>query len=67
MSNNYSFNPILQPAVASTIQPLSANNLLFGQSGETSDIIGWGYDFFGRVRPLVDKSCCNQGSTGNPY
>jgi len=19
------------------------------------------------VRPLVDKSCCNQGSTGNPY
>ncbi len=20
-----------------------------------------------RVRPLVDKSCCNQGSTGNPY
>jgi hypothetical protein len=22
---------------------------------------------FGRVRPLVDKSCCNQGSTGNPY
>ncbi|UXE62562.1 MAG: hypothetical protein KA717_07315 [Woronichinia naegeliana WA131] len=22
---------------------------------------------FGGVRPLVDKSCCNQGSTGNPY
>jgi hypothetical protein len=22
---------------------------------------------FGRVRPLVDKSWCNQGSTGNPY
>ncbi len=23
--------------------------------------------FLQRVRPLVDKSCCNQGSTGNPY
>jgi hypothetical protein len=40
MSNNYSFNAILQPAVANTIQPLSANNLLSGQSGEISDIIG---------------------------
>jgi beta propeller repeat protein len=54
MSNNYSFNPILQPAVASTIKPLSANNLLFGQSGETSDIIGWGYDFSGQsIRPQI--------------
>ena len=40
MSKNYSFNAILQPAVANTIQPLSANNLLSGQSGEISDIIG---------------------------
>ncbi|UXE62225.1 MAG: hypothetical protein KA717_19850 [Woronichinia naegeliana WA131] len=23
--------------------------------------------YFHWVRPLVDKSCCNQGSTGNPY
>ena len=43
MSNSNSLNPILQPAVASIIQPLSTNNLLSGQSEETGDIIGYGY------------------------
>ncbi|UXE60375.1 MAG: hypothetical protein KA717_33225 [Woronichinia naegeliana WA131] len=40
--------------------PENLKNLFGGQLDEENRWIE-------RVRPLVDKSCCNQGSTGNPY
>jgi tetratricopeptide (TPR) repeat protein len=59
-------NSVINNSPQTSTPPLSreadVNNSIIDNSPQTSTP-----PFLRGVRPLVDKSCCNQGSTGNPY
>ncbi|UXE63078.1 MAG: WD40 repeat domain-containing protein [Woronichinia naegeliana WA131] len=57
-----------QEAVSSVALSSDGKALVSGSYDKTITV--WDFNvnsLVARVRPLVDKSCCNQGSTGNPY